>query len=194
MPGTTGGLQMKGFKKICLFALSALMLAGCVTGCTKLPEQTAEPQKNTEPVPFLQPASDSDSKAKSEAPKEPVASTEPGLIYSTTVDDLQTGFCVLTMDDEFHITPGEGFTDEVTWISSDEDVAAVNNGVVLPVGQGKADIFFTDGQAAATQHVVVNTSPETASPAGKLLIELKGRLYECGISKAQWDQTGKRPE
>ena len=186
---------MKGIIKAACLALSVLMLAGCLTACgqkpkpaavSQQPAEAAAPQPAPDPAPTREPAP--------EPEPSPEPEPEPGLIYTTTVNDLQTGCCILTADDEFLITPGEGFEKEVTWISSDESVATVDNGLVLPVNAGKADIFFTDGYALGTQHVIVNTTPEEAEPAGKLLIESEGALYECGLSKAQWDGTGKKPK
>lgn len=47
-------------------------------------------------------------------------------------------------------------TDEVSWISSDTDVATVADGVVTPVGLGEATITATCGSYSATCAVTIN--------------------------------------
>lgn len=128
--------------------------------------------------------------------REPSESTEEdaGILYSATVSGLQSGYCVLTLKDALKITPADAFGSEIAWTSSDESVATVEDGLVLPEGPGMAEILLTDGETGGVAIVLVNTAPAELQPAGRFLIEKKGVLYESSVPASIWLESGPEPQ
>lgn len=92
----------------------------------------------------------------------------------------------MTMRDALQISTDDTFGEELTWTSSDETVATVEDGLVLPQGEGKAYIQFSDGEMSGMAIVLVHAAPEEVKPAGRLLIEKDGTLYESNYTAADW--------
>ncbi|MCQ2530808.1 MAG: Ig-like domain-containing protein [Lachnospiraceae bacterium] len=118
---------------------------------------------------------------------------EPGTLYRATVSALQGGYCTLTMKDAFQVTLDDTFGEKITWTSSDESVATVEDGLILPQGPGKADIVFTDGENSGVTVILVDTTPKDPKPAGQLLIEKDGTLYETSIAGPHWALMNETP-
>ncbi|MCQ2512523.1 MAG: Ig-like domain-containing protein [Lachnospiraceae bacterium] len=118
---------------------------------------------------------------------------EPGTLYRATVSALQGNYCILTMKDAFQVTLDDTFGEKITWTSSDESVATVEDGLILPQGSGKADIVFTDGEHSGVTVILVDATPKDPKPAGQLLIEKDGILYETSIAGPHWALMNETP-
>lgn len=135
-------------------------------------------------------AAETEIAAEAPVPPEP---TETGIAYEAAVSPLQAGFCVLTMQDTFRMIPDDSFGEGLTWSSSDETAATVEDGLILPVAPGRAEIFVTDGENSAAATVLVDTAPSEPKPAGRLLIETDGVLFESNLAAAHWALDGLEP-
>lgn len=119
---------------------------------------------------------------------------ETGILYTAAVSALQAGYCVMTMKDALQITVDDSFGTDLTWTTSNEEIASVEDGLVLPVGSGRAEILVSDGQVSAAAVVLVDTAPAEVVSAGSLLIESNGQLYECGLAASSFDAINEEPQ
>ena len=78
-------------------------------------------------------------------------------------EDIEFDSATLTLENftpteiEYTLTPSDT-TDEITWASSDTDVATVTDGIVTAVGLGTCTITATCGEHSATATVNVSIS------------------------------------
>lgn len=80
-----------------------------------------------------------------------------GSVPCTDISLSESSFSITDYDPvevEYTVTPSNT-TDAVTWESSDENVATVENGVITPVGLGTATITATCGEHSDTATVSV---------------------------------------
>ena len=119
---------------------------------------------------------------------------ETGILYTAAVSALQAGYCVLTMKDALQITVDDSFGTDLTWTTSNEEIASVEDGLVLPIGSGRAEILVSDGQVSAAAVVLVDTAPTEVVSAGSLLIESNGQLYECGLAASAFEAIDEDPQ
>lgn len=109
--------------------------------------------------------------------------SEEGILYTASPSADSGGYCVLTLRDALRITPDDTFGPDIQWHSSDPAVAAVEDGLVLPIRNGHADILFTDGEKNGVCCVLVDTMADEIREAGSLQILLNGERYETGLSE-----------
>lgn len=181
-------------KKAAIILLAVfLLLSLCACGASApadvpepAPESTAPPEETESAAPAELPDNEPESE---ETPEE--APGEAGILYAGTASALQAGYCVLTVRDALQLSTDDSFGPELTWLSSDETVATVEGGLVLPVGAGRAEILFTDGENSGAAIVLVDDAPEEEpKPAGRLMIEKDGTLYESSLPASLWELAG----
>ena len=172
---------MKKAAAILLAVLLLLSLCACgASAPTDVPEPDPEGSVSPEET----------ESAEAEEPSEN-APEEAGILYEGTASALQAGYCVLTVRDALQLSTDDSFGPELTWLSSDESVATVEDGLVLPVGAGRAEILFTDGENSGAAIVLVDDAPEEEpKPAGRLMIEKDGTLYESSLPAFLWKTAG----
>ena len=93
-----------------------------------------------------------------------------GITLNKTRVSLAVG---TTITLEATVTPADATDNTVTWTTSDETVATVENGVVTAVALGRATITATAGECSTTCLVVVTNHNN-------------GKLYHIGTNRASW--------
>lgn len=182
---------MKKAAAIALAAVLLLSLCSCGNAApADVPEPVSESTALSENV-----ESDVSAEVPENTPETEEVPEDAGVLYSCTASALQAGYCILTMKDALKISTDDSFGSELSWYSSDETVATVEDGLVLPAGAGKAEILFTDGENSGVAIVLVDDAPSRELiPAGRLMIEKDGALYESSLPAPLWKLTGvKKP-
>ena len=80
---------------------------------------------------------------------------ETGLTVSPTNINLSVGG---TFEVEAKVTPSNATYKELNWSSSNENVATVNNGLIVGNGKGKAEIIVTTANKKITKKITVNVT------------------------------------
>lgn len=173
-------------RKAAVFALTAvLLLSMCACGGAapaEVPESTVPPE-DAESVTL--PAVPESTPEPEEAPK------DAGIRYTGTASAMKAAYYVLTMEDTLEISADDSIGPELIWLSSDESVAIVENGLVQPVGIGKAQILCSDNKNSGVAIVLVDGAPAgEPTPAGRVMIEKDGTLYESSLPASVWRLTG----
>lgn len=117
-----------------------------------------------------------------------------GTLYTGRPSENAGGYCVLSPNDALRLEPDDTFTGTVTYQSTCPDVADVEDGLVRPRSAGVTDIVISDGTHTSLCRVMVEETPVSVTPAGALLIDIDGTVYEPGFSAADWAALGKKPQ
>ena len=90
----------------------------------------------------------------------PVVTAVTGISLNQPTLNLTAGGNTYTL--VATVTPADAANQAVTWNTSNDSVATVNNGVVTPVGAGTATITVTTQDGAETAASIVTVAPATA--------------------------------
>ena len=146
---------MKNMKKLFLtvLSMSALMVSACSGG-------TVEDSSSAAPAPSSQSTSSQSGGETSESTSS--TSQAPAVTVSLLDSELEL---TVGEDATLYVTVSGASEGDIEWLSSDEDVATVSNGVLTAVGEGEAIITarIGDAQDFCAVTVVADEQPTIAN-------------------------------